>query len=241
VTVAVVIPCRNEAAHIGPLLDALVSQTRLPDELIIIDDCSTDDTRIRVEQWQAAHPATAVTVLPGRGLGPGPALNDGIRTTHADIIIRFDAHALPSPDYVARSLDALEDDAVGVAGGVWHVEPGADTPMARAIAQVAAHPFGSGGALYRHADAGGNMRVSVETVPFGAFRRPGREIDIRADASLKLASARSVAVFAIEHHHRRPPDPKRRTSGKRGQAPQRPPRPRSRLIRMQPRRADIDH
>lgn len=39
----------------------------------------------------------------------------------------------------------------------------------------------------------------------------GRELDVRADASLKLASARSVAVFAIEHHHRRPTDPGGRT------------------------------
>lgn len=181
-TVAVVIPCRNEVAHIGPLLDALAGQTMAPTEVVIVDDRSTDATLERIQQWQSTHGTPAVRVVSGRGLGPGPAMNDGIRAIQADVIVRFDAHALPAPDYVERSLAALgaasaEDRAqggvrgAGVVGGVWRVQPGAEAAVARAIAAVVSHPLGSGGALYRHADAGGADRVAVETVPFGTFRR----------------------------------------------------------------------
>ncbi len=111
-TVAVVIPCRNEAAHVGPLLDALAAQTVASDEVVIVDDRSTDATLERIQQWQATHATPPVRVVSGRGLGPGPAMNDGIRATTADIIIRFDAHSVPAPDYVARSLDAMNDACV---------------------------------------------------------------------------------------------------------------------------------
>ena len=171
VRAAVVIPCRDEAAHIGQLLDALAAQTTRPADVVIVDDQSTDATADVIQLWQSTHPGLAVRAVTGRGLGPGPAMNDGIRATSVDIIIRFDAHALPDPDYVGRSLDAVSDTRVGVAGGVWRVQAGLPTAIGRAIALVVSHPLGSGGALYRHADAAGPERVLVETVPFGAFRR----------------------------------------------------------------------
>ena len=170
-SVAVVIPCRNEAAHIGPLLDALAGQTMVPTDVVIVDDRSTDATVERITQWQSTHTTPAVKMVTGRGSGPGPAMNDGIRATAADLIIRFDAHSIPAPDYVARSVEALDSSGAGVVGGVWVVAPGADSTVARAIAQVVSHPLGSGGALYRHAGATGPERLPVETVPFGTFRR----------------------------------------------------------------------
>lgn len=170
-TVAVVVPCRNEAAYVESMLDALAAQTTPPDEVVIVEDGSTDDTLARVAAWLARHTGVPVRITPGLGRGPGPAMNAGIRSTVADVIVRFDAHSVPAPDYIARSIDAVSASGVGVAGGVWRIQPGAATPIARAIAAVVSHPLGSGGALYRHADAVGPDRVTVETVPFGAFRR----------------------------------------------------------------------
>jgi len=206
-TTAVVVPCRNEAAHIAGLLDALSGQTRVPDEIIIVDDKSTDDTADRVRAWQRAHPTPCVRLIDGPGKGPGPAMNAGIRATSADVIMRMDGHARPARDYLELSLAALRatpsagcgvrsaerdgaqcvvpdalpshsalrtphDECTSqIVGGVWHVVPGADTTMARAIAAVVSHPLGSGGAGYRSPDAQGPERMSVETVPFGTFPR----------------------------------------------------------------------
>jgi succinoglycan biosynthesis protein ExoA len=168
---AVVLPCRNEEAHIAAVLDALAGQSRLPDELVIVNDGSTDRTAHIVRAWQQAHPALPLRVIDGPGRGPGPAMNAGIRETSADIIMRIDGHAVPATAYLEHCLDSLSDPAIGVVGGVWHVKPRVETTVARAIAAVVSHPIGSGGAQYRQADGAGPERVAVETVPFGTFRR----------------------------------------------------------------------
>jgi succinoglycan biosynthesis protein ExoA len=170
VTVAVVVPCRNEAAHISALLDALAGQTRPPDEIIIVNDRSSDTTADVVRAWQTTHAALPVRIVEGAGRGPAAAMNVGIRATDADIIMRFDGHSVPARDYLERCLDVIGDNML-VAGGVWQVAAGADTSVARAIAAVVSHPIGSGGAQYRSADTAGPERVLVETVPFGTFPR----------------------------------------------------------------------
>ena len=49
--IAVVIPAYNRADLIGDTLQSLADQTRLPDEIIVVDDGSTDDTESVVEKW----------------------------------------------------------------------------------------------------------------------------------------------------------------------------------------------
>lgn len=168
---AAVVPCRNEAAHITTVLDALAGQTRPPDEIIVVDDRSTDDTAAVVGAWQRAHDLPPLRIVAGPGRGPGPAMNAGIRATDADVIMRIDGHAVPAAGYLAHSLETLADPAVGVAGGVWHVKAGVGTTVARAIAAVVSHPLGSGGAQYRQGEREGPDRAQVETVPFGTFPR----------------------------------------------------------------------
>ena len=131
------IPCRNEARSIGPLLDALAGQTLQPTEILIVDDHSTDDSVAVAGGWQRDHPGVALRVMIGPGRGPGPAMNAGITATTTDILIRLDGHCVPDHDYVEQSIRALEDSNVGMAGGTWRVCAGADTPVARAIARSA--------------------------------------------------------------------------------------------------------
>lgn len=165
------IPCRNEAGTIRSVLDALLRQDRQPDEMVVVDDASSDGTADVVRGWLADHAGVRLEIVRTAGHGAGAAMNVGIRQVHTDIIVRLDGHCRPAADYVRRSIDALALPKVGVAGGVWKVEPGADTRTARAIAQVVSHRLASGGARYRHPPAGGGASRSVETVPFGAFRR----------------------------------------------------------------------
>jgi len=169
--VAVVIPCRNEARSIRELLTALAAQTAPPTEVVIVDDGSTDGSGRLVQEWADAHPDFPVRLVPGPGRGPGPAMNAGIATTEADIIVRLDGHSVPDAGYVERSVALVANPRVGVAGGGWEVVPGAPTAIGRAIAAVVTHPLGSGGARYRHPQDGGHAPQEVETVPFGAFRR----------------------------------------------------------------------
>ena len=171
-TSAVVIPCRNEAATICKLLDAINAQTRPPDELIVVDDGSIDGTAEVVHEWQCAHPDALARVVPGPCRGVAAAVNAGIQAAAAEVIVRLDGHSVPAPDYIELSLAALCRADVTVVGGVWDVQPGAPTAVATAIARVVSHPLGSGGASYRAPHTGGFAgALPVDTVPFGAFRR----------------------------------------------------------------------
>jgi glycosyltransferase involved in cell wall biosynthesis len=170
-TIAVVIPCRNEAETIGPLLDALAAQTRPPDVVVVVDDASTDRTAGVVSEWAAAHPALPARVVASPRRGAGAAMNAGIAAVDAGIIVRLDGHSRPAPDYVRRSEETLFEPGAGVAGGVWRLEAGGAGSVARGIAAALRHPLASGGADYRHPASGDGRVRLVDTVPFGAFRR----------------------------------------------------------------------
>lgn len=167
--VGVVIPCRNEAATVGSLLDALAAQEQQPDLVVVVDDGSTDGTAGTIERWRSAHAHPPVRLLPNAGRGIAAAVNTGVRALGTDLIVRLDGHCRPARDYVRRlSLLAAAPD-VGVAGGAWEIAPGAGSAAARAIALAGSHPFGSGGAAYRHPRR--SDPLTTDTVPFGCFRR----------------------------------------------------------------------
>ena len=171
-TVSVVIPCRNESATIARLLEAIAGQDQLPDEVIVVDDASTDGTAEVVAAWRREKGKLEVRVVRGAGRGVAAAMNVGIRAAQSEIIVRLDGHCRPALDYIERSLDALTIPNAGVVGGAWAIEPGAPGLAAGGIAAVLSHPLGSGGADYRQPPRDGAKGPrSVDTVPFGTFRR----------------------------------------------------------------------
>lgn len=165
--VAVIIPCRNEAAFLPRLLDRLAAQTRVPDQVIVVDDQSTDGSAEIVREWSSTS-WLDVRLIAGSGRGPAAAVNTGVRSTAADCLIRLDGHSQPAVDYVERCLTLIDR---GVVGGRWVIRPGAPSIIARAIAAVVSHPLGSGGAAYRSRVVTDTTPHAVETVPFGAYRR----------------------------------------------------------------------
>ena len=167
-TVGVVIPCRNEARWLARLLDALAAQDRRPDEIVVVDDGSTDGTATMVEEWKR-HGDLHVRVIAGPGRGVAAAVNTGVAALATDIVVRLDGHCLPAADYIARAVALASHPDVGVAGGVWVIEPGAATLEAEAIAIAAGHKIGSGGAMYRSSSV--LSQTDVDTVPFGCFGR----------------------------------------------------------------------
>ncbi|HEY6118716.1 MAG TPA: glycosyltransferase family 2 protein, partial [Pyrinomonadaceae bacterium] len=98
------------------------------------------------------------------------ALNLGIAASRGNLILRMDAHAVPSKGYVRRCVDLLTSDRAAVIGAPCHVCPGADNLISQAIAAAVSHPFGIGDAKYRLRD-GKVAQEPVDTVAFGAFRK----------------------------------------------------------------------
>jgi len=167
--VSVIVPCYNEQTTIQLLLEAIYQQSfpRAQMEVVIADGMSTDQTRNEIEEFRSNHPDLLVHVVdnPERDIPSG--LNRAIGASQGEIIVRVDAHSKPSREYVKRSVEALQANLGDNVGGVWEIQPGADTWVARSIALAAGHPLGVGDALYRFTE----QSSEVDTVPFGAFQR----------------------------------------------------------------------
>ena len=168
-SLSVIIPCLNEEKTIHGVLNAIHGQTYPLDliEVIIADGLSTDSTRQKIEQFNAAHPDLKVVVVDNPHRIIPKALNLAIAQSTAEIILRLDAHCIPEKTYLARSVSQLVNGKGKNVGGVWKIEPGAETEIARSIALAAAAPFAVGDAKYRYSKEAG----SVDTIPFGCFYR----------------------------------------------------------------------
>lgn len=94
-TISVVIPAYNEEKFIGACLSSLKKQIRKPDEIIVVDAQSTDET--------AAIASTfSVTIVPTQKIGIAHARNVGFNYAKSTIIARCDADTIVPPDWITK-------------------------------------------------------------------------------------------------------------------------------------------
>lgn len=108
--ISVIIPVYNGAQTLPACLQALKNQTCPPDEIIVVNDGSTDGT----------SPVTArfgVKILFQAKAGPAAARNLGARAAQGDLLLFTDADCVPAPDWVEKMAAAFADpNTVGVKG-----------------------------------------------------------------------------------------------------------------------------
>ena len=100
-TVALVIRCFNEEAHIGRLLTGVVRQTHVPEEIIVVDSGSTDATLAIA----SAFPVEIVTIAP-EDFSFGRELNVGLASASTDVAVLASAHVYPLYDTWIERLTA---------------------------------------------------------------------------------------------------------------------------------------
>lgn len=169
ITLSVIIPCFNEERTIEELLGAILAQTFpvAQMEVIIADGLSTDRTRERIAVFRVEHPQLNIKVVDNHQRTIPAALNQAIAASQGEILTRMDAHAVPAPDYIEKSVAALLAGYGENVGGVINIKPGKEDWIGRAIAVATSHPLGVGDARYRWAKTAGE----ADTVAFGTFRR----------------------------------------------------------------------
>ena len=166
--VSVIIPCFNEEDSITELLEAIYNQSFPRDDLevIVSDGMSTDRTRQRINTFVEENKDIQVRVIDNHTQTIPSGLNQAIRAANGEYIVRLDAHSNPEPEYINRSINALEKGFGDNVGGVIKILPADDSWMATSIAIAAGHPLGVGDARYRI----GSEAREVDTVAFGAYR-----------------------------------------------------------------------
>lgn len=125
-SVGVVIPAYNRAALLPATLDAVLTQTLSPDEIIVVDDGSQDDTDVVLQRY-----ASRVRHLRIANSGDLIARNTGLRAATSDLVAFCDSDDLWRPRYLAEmaALWKAEPktrcgyaDFVTVHDGVWNSE-----------------------------------------------------------------------------------------------------------------------
>ena len=110
--VAVIVPAFNEAGSIADTIRSLQAQTRPPAEIIVVDDCSTDDTGDRA----AALGVRVVRPAVNTGSKAG-AQNVALPLVTAPLVVAIDADTTLAPDALERLIPAFDEPAVAAACG----------------------------------------------------------------------------------------------------------------------------
>src|SRR5689334_18648366 len=116
-SVSVIIPTYNRAAFIKQAIDSALNQTRVPDEIIVVDDGSTDNTAGILARYD--HP---VRVIRQENSGRSAARNLGIRESRGDLIVFLDSDDLLTPASIASRVPIFEKSPeIGVVYGNMYV------------------------------------------------------------------------------------------------------------------------
>lgn len=115
--VSVVIPCHNYAQYITQALDSVLAQTRVPEDIIVVDDASTDDSRRVIASYIAAHPRAPIQLIVNEtNLDLAATQNRGIAAASQEHIVCLDADDRIEPRYIETLHEAmLKDRSLGVA------------------------------------------------------------------------------------------------------------------------------
>ena len=107
-----VIPARNEAANIGGLVSALSLQLSSGDQLMVVDDRSTDDTAAIARS--AGAEVFRAPSLPAGWVGKPHACHTGVTRTSAPMLVFVDADVTPAADLLDRLAVIVDRDPDGL-------------------------------------------------------------------------------------------------------------------------------
>ncbi|MCB9781674.1 MAG: glycosyltransferase [Candidatus Omnitrophica bacterium] len=116
---SVIIPMYNAASDIPNLLEALAAQTVIPEEVILVDDGSTDGSVDTAEEWRGNHPEYPIRILKQENRGPAKARNYGADESVGEILIFTDSDCLPDPGWVEGMTAPFSDPSVVGVQGVY--------------------------------------------------------------------------------------------------------------------------
>lgn len=182
--VSLIIPNYNNAQYLSQALESAVQQTLTDIEIIVIDDCSTDDSIKIISEYAARDPRIKIIEMPKNG-GVGAARNAGIDAATGEFIMFLDsddclyATAAEALVGIARANGAsmvvgnysyVGDDfvwnksiATGATGGYGFVSSNDSRKLIVSV-DFGVMPVTCWGKLYRR-DTLGDMRFATDIYP----------------------------------------------------------------------------
>lgn len=103
--ISVVIPNYNYGRYLGQAIESVLAQTVPVQEIIVVDDGSTDETPSIVAQY-----GDSVKLIRQPNRGVGAARNNGVANSKGEIIAFLDADDIWMPQKLERQLQRMGDD-----------------------------------------------------------------------------------------------------------------------------------
>lgn len=165
-TVSAIIPAYNRAHCIGRALHSILAQTRPVDEILVIDDGSTDDLSATVASFGNAvrvirHPTNK---------GASEARNTGIRSATCDYVAFLDSDDTWMPEKIAHQIAFMEK--LGLEASCTNVTLTTTISASGEKTRVAWRPYG--------------QVLSINDLVWGCYTSPGATLMCRRDRLLDL-------------------------------------------------------
>lgn len=203
---SVIVPVHNGGAALRVCLDALAASERLPDELIVVDDASSDGVIAEVQEGGLRVIAVEGSVG-SHPCGPAAARNQAAAIASGDILVFVDADVAVHPDTLGRfEVVFLQNpDVAAVFGSYDDTPPGAGAPSRykNLLHHFVHHQGGTRDAGTFWAGCGAVRRTVFQEVggfDAQAYPRPSIE-DIELGIRLRDAGHRIVLDPEIQATH----------------------------------------
>jgi len=165
--VSFIIVARNASQHLPRIFSNILAQDYPIDrlELLLIDGCSTDNTRNIMENFAVAHKELNVKVLdnPGKILPCG--WNVALSGAKGDIILRVDAHCSIPSDFISKNVEAILSGENIVGGAT--ISKKHESVWSGFLSLAEGSKFGGSAADFRNP---GPSRY-VDTIAYAAYKR----------------------------------------------------------------------
>ncbi|MFH1063084.1 MAG: glycosyltransferase [Candidatus Omnitrophota bacterium] len=116
--VSVIIPIYNAAATIAACLKSLALQDRIPDQILLVDNGSKDDTVNIINKFIEEHRSLNIVLLKEDKKGAGCARNKGLKSAQGDIVAFTDSDCIVEKKWLENILCKFEQTNADAIGGM---------------------------------------------------------------------------------------------------------------------------
>ena len=166
-SVSVIIPVLNEERFLKQSVQAILNQNYSGQfEIILALGPSKDQTNVIAQELAQDKRIKLVENPSGR---TASALNNAIKNSNFDIIVRLDGHAIVDSDYIKNAVKTLLESGADNVGGLMKAE--GTNAFEKSVAAAMTSKFGVGNAPFHV----GGKSGEVDTVYLGTFRKSALE------------------------------------------------------------------
>lgn len=110
-TVACIMPLYNYAEYLDEALKSVFSQSILPDEVIVVDDCSTDNPKPIIDKYPSV-----IYIKHDKNRGLSASRNTGIKHAKSKYCFSFDSDDIMRPDCIKEHLKLADENSIVTCG-----------------------------------------------------------------------------------------------------------------------------